>query len=71
MESGFPDIGLMIGAILFLSFVTFWILALIRIIKNDFPGENEKLIWALIVIFLPFLGTIIYFAVGRAREIKK
>lgn len=71
MESFFPDIGLIIATILFLSFVTFWILALIRIIKNDFPGENEKLIWALIVIFLPFIGTIIYFAVGRSREIKK
>jgi len=71
MESGFLDIGLIIATILFLSFLTFWILALIRIIKNDFPGENEKLIWALIVIFLPFIGTIIYFAVGRSREIKK
>jgi len=71
MESGFPDIGLIITIILILSFVTFWILALIRIIKNDFSGENERLIWALIVILLPFLGTIIYFAVGRSREIKK
>ena len=71
MESGFPDIGLIIATLLILSFVTFWILALIRTIKNDFPGENEKLIWALMVIFLPFLGTIIYFVVGRSREIKK
>ncbi|HET6769468.1 MAG TPA: PLD nuclease N-terminal domain-containing protein [Chitinophagaceae bacterium] len=71
MDSGFPDTGLIITTILFLSCVSLWVLALIRIIKNDFPAENEKLIWALIVIFLPFLGTIIYFAIGKSREIKK
>jgi hypothetical protein len=55
MEPAFPDIGLIVATILFLSFITFWILALIRIIKNDFPGENEKLIWGLIIIFLPLV----------------
>jgi len=71
MESSFPDIGLIVAGILFLSCLSLWIIALIRIIKNDFPGENEKLIRALLVIFLPFIGTVIYFVMGRSREIKK
>jgi len=70
MESSFPDIGLILAGILFLAFLSFWVIALIRIIRNEFPGQNEKLIWALLVIFLPFIGTIIYFVIGKSREIK-
>ena len=69
METGI-SIWIIFTVILFLLCVTLWVVTLIRIIKNDFPGENEKLIWALLVIFLPFIGTIIYFVVGRSREIK-
>jgi hypothetical protein len=64
------DIGLIIATLLCLSFAALWIIALIRVIKNEFPGQNEKLIWALLIIFLPFIGTIVYFVVGKAREIK-
>jgi len=47
-----------------------WIIALISIIRNDFPGENEKIMWAILLVLLPVIGTILYFAVG-ARRIKR
>lgn len=48
----------------------FPLLALISILKNEFPGSN-KLIWVLVVIFLPYLGAILYFLIGRPQRIGK
>ncbi|WP_298285289.1 PLD nuclease N-terminal domain-containing protein [uncultured Lutibacter sp.] len=46
------------------------IIALIDILRSDFKG-NEKLIWVLVVLFTSFIGTILYFLIGRNQRIKK
>lgn len=35
------------------------------VVSSKFAGNNDKLIWALIVLFLPLLGTILWFLIGR------
>lgn len=45
------------------------LLALISVLKNRFNG-NDKLIWVLIILFLPFLGALLYFGIGRNKRIK-
>lgn len=46
------------------------LIALIDIIRNDFDGNN-KLLWVLIVIFLPFMGSIIYFLIGKDQRTRR
>lgn len=53
-----------------LILMLFPVLALISILKNDFKN-NDKIIWVLIVLFLPFIGPILYFLIGRPKRIKK
>ena len=48
-----------------------WIWALLDIVKSDFKDQNGKLIWCLLVIFLPFIGTILYFAIGKDQKVIK
>lgn len=43
-------------------------LALVSILKNDFQGYN-KIIWILIVLFVPVLGAILYYIIGRTQKI--
>jgi len=57
---------LAIGLLLFLLPV----IALVDIIRSDFNG-NDKIIFTLIVLFLPFLGSIIYFLIGTNRKIRR
>lgn len=45
------------------------LLALISIVKNQFEG-NDKIVWVLIVLLLPFLGAILYFAIGRQKRLQ-
>ncbi|MGQ9802189.1 MAG: PLD nuclease N-terminal domain-containing protein [Candidatus Saccharicenans sp.] len=62
--------GLYELAVLFLILsLPLFIIALVDILKHDFPG-NDKIVWLLVVIFLPFLGPILYFLIGRQKRIK-
>lgn len=45
------------------------IIALISVLKNDFKN-NDKLIWVLVALFLPFFGPILYFIIGRPKRLK-
>ena len=45
-----------------------WIWALVDIINSRFREESSKIVWCLLVIFLPFLGTILYFVIGREQR---
>ncbi len=44
--------------------------ALISILNSEFEG-NDKLIWILIVLFMPFLGAILYYIIGKNKRIDK
>ncbi|MEA3461939.1 MAG: PLDc N-terminal domain-containing protein [Bacteroidota bacterium] len=60
------------GGILVTIFVVLFILllpllALISALMNTFRG-NDKIIWVLVIIFLPFLGSVLYFLIGRNQR---
>jgi len=46
------------------------IIALVDILRNEFTGSN-KLIWVIVTIFLPFLGSLLYFGIGRKHKISQ
>ena len=48
----------------FLSILWFvlWIVALVDCIKSSNPN---KVVWIIVIILLPFLGSILYFLLGR------
>ena len=46
----------------------FWIWMLIHAITNKGLGDGEKVAWVLVVLFLHFIGALIYFFVGRPRN---
>ncbi len=64
--SGFPS--LLIYAIAVLAIIL-PIIAIISILRNDSLGTN-KIAWILSVIFLPLLGTLLYFAFGASSRLK-
>ena len=62
--------GLIITLMVILFIFLIPLLALISVLMNDFRG-NEKIIWVLIIIFLPFLGSLVYFLIGRDKRINR
>jgi len=66
----FDLIGLGLGLILVpfgLLLFAFWIWMLIHAITNRGLTDGEKIAWVLIILFLHFLGAVIYFFVGRPK----
>ncbi len=64
---GFLGGGLISILLIILFIFLFPLMALISILMNDFQG-NDKLMWILIVLLLPFLGAFLYFLIGRNRR---
>jgi len=54
----------MLYTILSLVILVLDIIAIIDVVKSGMDG-TKKLIWILAILFLPVLGMILYFAIGR------
>jgi len=64
------SIGLFIWQSIMIIAIILPILALISILKSEFKG-NDKLIWVLVTLFLPFFGSILYVIIGRPNRLNK
>jgi hypothetical protein len=45
----------------------FWIWMLVHAISNKGLADGERIVWVLVIIFLPLLGSILYFFLGRPK----
>ena len=52
------NLNYLVGLLCFI----FWIVALVDCLKSNNPN---KLVWVIVIILLPFLGSILYFLLGR------
>ena len=58
----------MIQLIIGILVVALWVFGLMDILKHEFTGAN-KIIWLVLVIFIPILGTALYFTIGRKQKL--
>ena len=62
---------------MFFFYILVWVIpffaivaALIDILRNEFEQPMNKLIWVLVVLFIPIVGAILYFAIGQRQKIQ-
>jgi hypothetical protein len=48
--------------------VLLWIIALVDCLKSDFEKEG-KIVWMLVIVFLPILGSLLYLMIGRGQKL--
>ena len=49
-----------------------WIMAIIDCAKNEpSANDNNKVVWLLIIIFLHFVGAVLYYLVRRPQRIRE
>jgi hypothetical protein len=44
--------------------VILWIVALVDCLKGNNPN---KVVWVIVIVLLPFLGSILYFLIGKSK----
>jgi cytochrome c oxidase assembly factor CtaG len=59
---------LIIAPLVLLAFV-FWIWMLVNAIQNKGLSDGEKVGWVLAIVFLHFIGALLYFFIGRPKRI--
>jgi hypothetical protein len=57
---------IILGVISIVFILPIW--ALIDIIRSQFNDPNNKIIWVIVVILLPFLGSILYLTIGKGQK---
>ncbi len=45
-----------------------WLLTTIDILKSDFKTDADKIVWFLLVMFVPVIGAILYFFMGSSKK---
>lgn len=45
------------------------VIALVDVIRSDFRGTNDKLIWVIVILFLNVIGAVLYWAIGRNQRV--
>ena len=65
-EPLFGFIGSALSGLLSLLVFIFWIWMLVDAIRNPRLVGNQRVIWVLVIIFLPCLGSLIYYFAGRS-----
>lgn len=53
---------------LIVGFFILWVWALIDIITAKFREDFMQIVWLLAVFFLPFIGVLLYIAIGRSMK---
>jgi hypothetical protein len=61
--------GLMIWQIILFVTLFFWLFCVIDVLRSSFNG-NDKLIWVLVLLFVPILGPFLYLFIGRNKRIR-
>lgn len=71
MELIVPGYGLVLVQILGLLTFLMWTFALIDSLRSEFEGPNQRLVWVIVIVFVPFLGPLLYFAIGKKGRRKR
>ncbi len=45
-----------------------WIYCLVDVIRAEFKGESDKIIWLILIVMLPMIGSILYLTIGVKQK---
>jgi hypothetical protein len=63
---GLPEIILLMIPLSYFALIAF---CLIDILRSEFKDSTAKLVWVLVVLLAPFLGSILYLVIGRNSRV--
>lgn len=66
-----PETGLVVWSVfLLLVLVSLipWLIALVDMLRHEFRVPQNKLIWLLTLLFVPVIGWVLYFYIGRKQK---
>jgi hypothetical protein len=68
MELLLPKMGLLFWTLLMVIALVLFLYAIIDIVRSDFKDSSSKVVWILIVLFAPLIGSVIYLIMGKNQK---
>lgn len=50
--------------------IIFWVIAIVDLVQRQFQDQTNKIVWALVILLIPFLGSLLYLLIGRKGVVK-
>ena len=69
--NGLHELGIISWTFLLVLLLVVPVVALFSIFKSDFKSNSAKGIWFFVVILIPIIGPVMYFAFGRKQRVKR
>ena len=60
---------LLLLLIIFLLPTILWFWAIIDVVQSNFSDSNTKVMWVLIILLVPVVGSILYLTIGRKQKV--
>ncbi|MBP8156693.1 MAG: PLDc_N domain-containing protein [Leadbetterella sp.] len=57
--------------LIFLLPLVLWIFAIVDLIQRQFQDQTNKIVWALVILLIPFVGSILYLLIGRKGGMRR
>ena len=54
-----------------LLFLGIWAYAIFDCMRSEFGEPNQKLIWIILIVFVPFLGPLMYLGLSKKGKVKR
>lgn len=71
MDLIIPGHGILLWQLSGLLLIGLWVYTLFDCLRNEFEGPNQKLIWIILIIFVPFLGPLMYLGLSKKGKVKR
>ena len=65
---GLTELLVILLGLLVAAGTVFWIWALLDCARNEPANDNDKIVWILIILLLPWLGALLYAIVRRPQR---
>jgi hypothetical protein len=66
-----PGYGLFLWQLSGLLFLGIWAYAIFDCMRSEFAEPNQKLIWIILIVFVPFLGPLMYLGLSKKGKVKR
>lgn len=68
MELLSPEFGILFWTFFCLVVAVLPIIALVNLLRNNVIENSTKLIWVIVIVFVPVIGAFLYFLIGPVKK---
>jgi len=70
MEILQPRTAILLWSVVMVVLIILFAIALVHLLRSSFKDSTTKLIWLLVILFVPAAGSILYLVIGTKQKSK-